>query len=486
FGEEQGLRCGVVLRMVADEKADGIWISAGSELFFMKDEKITEITAFEAGIGSIFDIMVVKDNIWLLKSSGVIIVPREDLLEQKPDMSITQYGMESGLTGDITANSWNCIEDGVLYICTINGISLLDQNNMKNNEISPKSAINFVTVTHENGEETTYRNGDNITLASSDKRLSIQFAVLSYGLAPCTAEYYMEGFDKEKISAQVRENNTASYTNLKGGNYTFHLTAINADGTKSQIDTTLNITKTKGFFEHRSVWVMMVLTVVLLGVLATRIVMGIRMKKLQKRQQEYKEITDQALRTIANTIDAKDPYTNGHSVRVGGYSREIAKRLLLSEEEQEKIYYIALLHDIGKIGIPDAILNKPSNLTDEEYEIMKTHTSIGANILKDFTALPYISDGAVGHHENFDGTGYPQKKKADEQPMVVKIIRVADSYDAMSTKRAYRAPLDKSIILNELRTNIGIEYDPKIVKVMEEMIEEDFTVDASHFEEVKK
>lgn len=477
LGTEQGLRSGVVLRMAADKEADGIWISAGSELFFMKDRKITEITAFKSGIGSIFDMMVVGKNIWLLKSSGVIIVPREDLLGEKADLSVTEYGMESGLTGDITANSWNCIEDGVLYICTINGISLFDQKNIKNNEIPPKAAINLVTVTHENGEETVYRSADKITLASSDKRLSIQFAVLSYGLASCTAEYYMEGFEQEKNFAHIRETNTASYTNLKGGNYTFRLTAANADGIENNIGAALNITKTKGFFEYQGVWVIMVLAIVLLGVLGTRIVMGIRMKKLQKRQQEYKEITDQALRTIANTIDAKDPYTNGHSVRVAGYSREIAKRLLLSEDEQEQIYYIALLHDIGKIGIADAILNKPSKLTDEEYEIMKTHTTIGANILKNFTALPYIGDGAAGHHENFDGSGYPEKKKADEQPIVVKIIRVADSYDAMSTKRSYRDPLDKNTILKELKTNSGIEYDPKIEKLMEEMIKENFTID---------
>lgn len=476
LGVEQGLRSGVVLRMAADEEVNGVWISAGSELYFMKDRKITEITAFTSGIGSIFDMMVTDKDIWLLKSSGVLIVPKEDLLEQKADMSVTEYGMESGLTGDITANSWNCIEGGMLYICTINGISLLDQKNIKNNETAPKTAINFVTVTHENGEETVYRNPDSITLASSDKRLSIQFAVLSYGLAPCMAEYYMEGFDREKTSAQIRETNTASYTNLKGGSYTFHLSATNADGIENETGTVLNIIKTKGFFEYQGVWAMMILAIVLLGVLTTRIVMGIRMKKLQKRQQEYKEITDQALRTIANTIDAKDPYTNGHSVRVAGYSREIAKRLLLSEDEQEQIYYIALLHDIGKIGIPDAILNKPSELTDEEYEIMKTHTTIGANILKDFTALPHIGDGAAGHHENFDGTGYPEKKKSNEQPLVVQIIRVADSYDAMSTKRSYRAPLDKDIILNELKTKSGIEYAPEIEKVMEEMIEGNFSL----------
>ncbi|MEG0594606.1 MAG: two-component regulator propeller domain-containing protein [Christensenella sp.] len=476
-GAKQGLRSGVVLRMASDKEAGGVWISAGSELYFMKNREVKEITAFQAGIGSVLDIMVVGKDIWLLKSNGVIIVPREDLLKQNPDMALTQYGMESGLTGDIMANSWNCMENGVLYICTVNGISLLDQKNMERNEIPPKTAINLVTVTHENGEETIYRNMENIVLESSDKRLSIEFAVLSYGLAPCTAEYAMEGFEQEKTSVQIRETNTVSYTNLKGGNYTFHLTATNADGISNDVCTDLQIAKKKGVFEYQAVWIIMVISIALLCVLATRIIMEIRVKKSQKRQQEYKAITDQALQTIANTIDAKDPYTNGHSVRVAGYSREIAKRLLLNEDEQEQVYYIALLHDIGKIGIPDAILNKPDKLTCEEYEIMKSHTTIGANILKDFTALPHIGEGAAGHHENFDGTGYPEKKQADEQPLVAHIIRVADSYDAMSTKRFYRDPLDKNVILNELKTNSGIEYDPKIEKLMEEMIAEGFTID---------
>lgn len=265
-----------------------------------------------------------------------------------------------------------------------------------------------------------------------------------------------------------------SYTNLKGGNYTFHLKAINADDVVNSDEMNLHITKGKGLFEYYLTWVILIIALALIIILITTTIMSAKVKAAKKRQQQYKEITNQALQTIANTIDDKDKYTNGHSMRVAKYSKEMANRLGMSEEEQEQVYYIALMHDIGKIGIPDAILNKPGKLDDEEYEIMKTHTIIGANILKDFTAVPHIGDGALGHHENYNGKGYPNGVISRKQPIVVQIIRVADTYDAMATKRAYRKPLDKEIIIAELEKYKGIDFNPEIEEVMLTMIEDGF------------
>lgn len=190
------------------------------------------------------------------------------------------------------------------------------------------------------------------------------------------------------------------------------------------------------------------------------------------RQAEYRSIIEESLKTFANIIDAKDKYTNGHSMRVAFYSRELARKLNMSEEEQERIYYIALMHDIGKIGVADGILNKPGKLTPEEKEVIRNHPKIGGEILKDFTSLPGISDGARYHHERYDGTGYNEGLKGEEIPFYARIICVADSYDAMAADRCYSKGMDAESIKKEIRDNMGTQFDPKIAEIMLELMEE--------------
>ena len=192
----------------------------------------------------------------------------------------------------------------------------------------------------------------------------------------------------------------------------------------------------------------------------------------QIKQESYKNVIDQALKTFANIIDAKDKYTNGHSMRVAVYSRELARKLGLSEEEQERIYYIAMLHDIGKIGVADGILNKPGKLTPKEQEVIRNHPRIGGEILKDFTSLPGICEGARYHHERYDGTGYNEGLKGEEIPFYARIICVADSYDAMAADRCYSRGLDAETIKKEISSNMGTQFDPEIAAAMLELMEE--------------
>lgn len=196
---------------------------------------------------------------------------------------------------------------------------------------------------------------------------------------------------------------------------------------------------------------------------------------LRKTNSEVnaKNLTEQVILTLANTIDAKNKYTRGHSVRVAGYSREIARRMGKTEQEIERIYYIGLLHDIGKIGIPDAIINKPSQLTDEETAIIKNHPVIGAEILKDMTELPDASVGAHWHHERYDGLGYPDGLKGNEIPESARIIGVADAYDAMASKRCYRDVLPQKIVREEIAKGKGTQFDPAIADILLQMIDED-------------
>lgn len=193
----------------------------------------------------------------------------------------------------------------------------------------------------------------------------------------------------------------------------------------------------------------------------------------EERRARMECLSLQIVQALASTIDAKDKYTNGHSERVARYSREIARRLGKSEKEQEDIYYMGLLHDIGKIGIPDEIINKPSRLTDEEFAVIRTHPVIGADILKNISEMPQIATGARWHHERYDGRGYPDGLAGKDIPFVARIIGVADAYDAMTSRRSYREMLPQETVRNEILRGRGSQFDPEYADVMLEMIAED-------------
>ena len=210
---------------------------------------------------------------------------------------------------------------------------------------------------------------------------------------------------------------------------------------------------------------------------------------MQKRELELAknqiEMGNETVLTIARTVDAKDENTSQHSVRVSEYSVLIAKRLGYNEEQCETLRKTALLHDIGKIGIPDRVLNKPSRLDDEEYEIMKSHVVKGAEILKKFTLIDNVQEGALYHHERYDGKGYVHGLKGEEIPLNARIIGIADAFDAMTANRVYRKKLDFDFVLGELKKGRGTQFDPKLVDIMLALIEEG-VIDVSRlYEEAK-
>lgn len=181
----------------------------------------------------------------------------------------------------------------------------------------------------------------------------------------------------------------------------------------------------------------------------------------------------QIIKALSGAIDAKDTYTKGHSSRVAEYSMQIAKRAGLSREQQEDIYTIGLLHDVGKIGIPDTIINKPSALSDEEYNIIKTHPALGETILKNIKEFPKLVTGARYHHERYDGGGYPDGLSGKDIPLEARIIAVADSYDAMTSRRSYRDALPQEKVRTEIEKGKGTQFDPAFADIMLAMIDED-------------
>lgn len=211
-------------------------------------------------------------------------------------------------------------------------------------------------------------------------------------------------------------------------------------------------------------------------------------KTLRERRNEVKEAVIRAeksnaaaekltlsfkmLETLAGTIDAKDKYTNGHSMRVAIYATRIAEELGWDKDRIEKLRYEALLHDIGKIGVPDAILNKPTKLTDVEFDLIKSHTVVGADILKNMVAVPNATEVARYHHERFDGKGYPSNISGSAIPINARIVCIADSFDAMSSDRIYRNALKREVIREELIKGRGTQFDPELLDVFLNLFDE--------------
>ena len=196
------------------------------------------------------------------------------------------------------------------------------------------------------------------------------------------------------------------------------------------------------------------------------------LKAIEDKNKEIQRVTLEAISTIANIIDAKDEYTKGHSQRVAEYAVELARRLGYSEDALHNVHFIALLHDIGKIGIPDSVLKKASELSGEEYEIMKQHVDIGNRILHDNTVIENLSQGVKYHHERYDGSGYSEGLKGKEIPEIARIICIADAYDAMTSNRVYRPRLTDEQAINELITNSGTQFDPDMVRTFVQFLEE--------------
>ena len=189
--------------------------------------------------------------------------------------------------------------------------------------------------------------------------------------------------------------------------------------------------------------------------------------------QAKARLSQEVMMALSKAVDAKDRYTNGHSEGVAKYAREISRRMGKSEEEQEEIYSMGLLHDVGKIGVREDILNKKGCLTYDEFTIIKSHTTMGWDILKTITEIPGLSTGARWHHERYDGSGYPDGLAGKEIPQEARIICLADCYDAMTSKRSYSHPRPQDAVRAEILRCKGTQFDPEIADIMVQMIDDD-------------
>lgn len=193
-----------------------------------------------------------------------------------------------------------------------------------------------------------------------------------------------------------------------------------------------------------------------------------------KEEKEKEHVMfEQTAEALATAIDAKDEYTHGHSARVANYSLKIARAAGMSEDECDDVYFAALLHDVGKIGVDEAIINKEGKLTDEEFAQIKLHPVYGNNILSSIKQSPYLSIGAHYHHERYDGKGYPEGLAGEDIPELARIIAVADAYDAMTSKRSYRDPIPQQKVREELVKGAGKQFDRRFAEIMVGLIDDD-------------
>ena len=194
-------------------------------------------------------------------------------------------------------------------------------------------------------------------------------------------------------------------------------------------------------------------------------------RRLKQALRQNQELFLATIRTLAAAIDAKDPYTRGHSERVSSFSMAIARHLGLNQEEVFRVRIASILHDVGKLGIQDGILNKPAGLTSEEFEIMQQHPAIGAQIMAPIPMLKDIIPGIRNHHETWDGNGYPDGLAGEEIPLVARIIAAADTFDAMTTTRPYQKAMSLSFVLEKMRAMSGTRFAPDVIDALVAAVE---------------
>lgn len=468
IGLEDGLKSEIILRIKPDEKRGGFWIITGNTLAYMKDESVKTLANFP--YSNNFDIFTDNsDEAWILSSSGIYVVSAEKLISGE-DIEYEFFDMKCGIPAIATANSRSCLDaDGTLYISGQTGVAAVNINERRENGSEIKLCVPYVDI---DDKRVMIEDGETLKIPANCKRLTIYGYALTYGFSNPRLSYCLEGFDNDKISVTRQDLQPISYTNLDSGEYTFKFSIIDITTGESTATVSVKMEKEKAFFEQFWFWALIVFGVLAVGMLAMLITMNIKNRKLKRKEQENRLYVDQIIRAFAKCIDLKDTYTNGHSFRVARYTAMIAERMGYSQEQIEDIYNIGLLHDIGKIAVPDSILGKPSRLTNEEFEVIRHHAENGYQILKEIEIRPELAIGAGYHHEYYDGSGYPSGLKGEEIPEIAQIITVADTFDAMNSTRAYRKQMSKNEILTEMRRISGKQLNPRIVDVFFELVDE--------------
>ena len=465
--QQDGLRAGVILRMATDPETGGMWISTGNSIAHFKDGELTTIANFPSTNN--FDFIFTQNGEMLVTCNQGIYVTRSSKLlkDGSYDYVLSQ---RDGLSGALTANSFNYIENNEkLYLCLQNGLCQLNLDSLEQSSGLKKFCVPSINI---DGVDYPLDEDKPLQISSDATRITYKAYVLTNSLNNVILSSYLEGFDKNIEKVSRFDNKERTYTNLAGGTYKLHVGIYDQRTGKLSQEKVYTLIKEKKLSEYPA-FVLLPLTI-FVGLLfgGYRLYMRRRLQRIQEKQRETEEFLDQVISSFAKAIDLKDHYTRGHSARVAQYSRQLAEAMGWSKERVDNLYRVALLHDVGKVVIPDEILNKRGTLTDAEYAKMKEHTDIGSAILEEISQFPLIAVGAKCHHERFDGRGYGHQLTGKEIPLEARIIAVADTFDAMNSTRVYRPHLTREKILSELEHAKNTQLDGEIVDVLLRLIAE--------------
>ena len=482
-----GLSSEVILRTVPDARTGGVFVVTSNGLCYMNsDETIRKLDNFP--YFNNYDIWIKgTDGLFVLSSAGIYTVDRNELLSGRDEIPYDLLDSRRGLNSSLTANSWTWFseETGELYLACDTGVFVINTNSF-----SSGTKIYRLSVPAIRMDGTVHRVDRSVAqkIPRGVSRLEIQPEVINYTIQDPNVGYMLEGFDQNWTIVPQNALSTISYTNLPAGDYVFHLAVFDNSQENILVERTYQISKEREMYDN-SWFIFYMLSVPMFTV---GWVTWLLVKRHERKMEEQLamanrqiEMGKQTVIAIARAVDAKDERTSEHSKRVAIYSRQIAQAYGLDEKQCRDIEWSAQMHDIGKIGIPDSILNKPARLTDDEYAVMKSHTSRGAEILKDFTLLDNVIDGAQFHHERYDGRGYPQGLSGEEIPLFARIIGVADAFDAMTANRIYRQQMDFSYVLGEMERGRGTQFDPVFVDILLKLIN-DGTIDLNKLYHVSR
>ena len=475
FDKKDGLSSNVILRMVYDSYTNGIFIVTSNGLCYMSPEgEIKKLDNFP--YSNNYDMICEPDgSCWILSSAGIYVANTSELLENTKREYVL-IDSKKGFRSSLTANSWLCRENDIIYLCCDSGVVKIDRSSY---DMYSKYYRMILTSVEVDGVKHEINRTDTLKLTSKASKIVFEPEVLNYSMNDPYVSYMLEGYDENPTMCLLSELGKITYVDLNPGKYVFKIFILDGIDGKAVEAASYAFEKEIEMYQNWwfNIYIILIASLVLIWI--TWFITRTQTQKTllkQKYELEYAkkqiEMGNETILSIARTVDAKDSNTSEHSFRVSEYSVAIARKLGYSDKKCENLRQMALLHDIGKIGIPDAILNKPAKLTDEEYEIMKSHVIRGGEILKDFSVIDNVNVGALYHHEKYDGTGYCHGLKGEEIPIEARIIGIADAFDAMTANRVYRKKLDINYVISELKRCRGTQFDPKLVDIMLSLIDD--------------
>ena len=466
---EDGLSSDVILRTVKDPKSEGVFIVTSNSLCYLEPQGSIRVLD-EFPYFNNYDIWVKdEDTLFVMSSAGIYVVERDELVTGG-EIAWELLDARRGLGTSLTANSWNYYDgNGGLFLPCDTGVYIIDVEKYNSDVRSYRMQLNSVRL---DGVLQPLARMGAITVGQGVSRVELGPEILNYTIQEPNVGYFLEGYDTQWTIIPQNSLNNIIYVNLPAGNYIFHLAIFDSAGEKVLEERKFELVKEGELYEQPGFLAYMLLLLSLFIIWVTWFVV----QRQLNAQQIKLNMANETVMAIANAVDAKDVRTHEHSQRVAEYSVLIAKEMNCfkwwqKNRELSNLRKAAQMHDIGKIGVPDSVLNKVGRLTDEEYDKMKSHVIGGAEILKDFTLVEHVEDGTRYHHERYDGRGYPEGLKGEEIPLYARIISVADTFDAMTSNRVYRHHMDTEYVMNEMKRGRGTQFDPEALDAFFRLIE---------------